>query len=482
MFNKLIALVFITVSSFTELKAQNADLSVHNIVKDSITAKLNRGDYSGIYAMGDTSFKAAVSKADLINFLNSFSLLGKIVSTSLLTEGKETNEYRLQCARKSLKLTLGVMNATSFTSFGLDIYRLPADRTRTLFASDNPLKSPLDSTVQKAVTNYMSNKNVSGLSVGVVKDGKLYSYNFGTVNKNSKKPVNNNTIYEIGSISKVFTGILLANAVIEGKLKLEDDIRKYLDGNYPNLEYDGKPVQVVHLANHTSRIISRPVISNTNESPMDQTFSGMIDTKLITGLLHNIKIDTVPGTKRAYSNFAVSVLGLILEKVYTMPYEQILKKYITQPYHMNQTSISLTKNSKKNAAQGYSNDGTPVPYWTSSAIAPVGGIRSTVTDMLLFMQQQLNKENKSADLSHQLTFGIEKNGKGLLWGIDRTKSNNNLRWSHDGSTDGFSSLIWVMPELNAGVVLLTNNGDFFDESFSNEIFKTIYQYLIKKAV
>ncbi len=464
------------------LSAQIADIKTHNIVKDSIVAKFNRNDFKGIYALADTSFKSAVSENDLINFLKGFTILGKIKSSSLLSEGKETNEYRLQCSRKSLKLTLGVANATSFTSFGLDMFRLPADRTRATFPTDNPLKTSLDSVVQKAVTNYMSNKNVSGISIGVIKDGIAYSYNFGEVKKGTNKLTNNNTIYEIGSVSKTFTGILLANAVLEGKLKLEDDIRKYLDGSYPNLEFNGTPIQVVNLANHTSRITSRPVLKNSSVSPMDQTYTGRFDSKTMNDILKEIKIDTLPGTRREYSNFAVCVLGTILEKVYGMSYEQLIKKYISTPYKMTQTKINLTKQELRNFAQGYSNDGTLIPYWVSNPISPVGGIRSTVSDMLLYMQEQLNVNNKAAALSHQLTFGTEKNGKGLLWGIDRTKSNNNLRWSHDGSTDGFSSLLWVMPELNAGVVLLTNNGDFFDESFNNEIFKIIYQYLIKKAV
>jgi serine-type D-Ala-D-Ala carboxypeptidase/endopeptidase len=337
-------------------------------------------------------------------------------------------------------LTLGVANAESFSNFGIDIYRLPAVRTRTNFKHDNPLKTALDSVVQKAIANYMSNQNVPGLSVGVIKDGESYSYNFGETKKGTNRLIKNTTIFDIGSMSKPFTGILLANAVLEGKLKLEDDIRKYLNDSFPNLQYNGTPIKIVHLANLTSRIPSWPTIGKTSVSPLDAAFTGKFDDKMLSEILANIKLDILPGTKREYSNFAVCLLGKILEKVYVMTYEQTLNKYITTPYKMKQTKINLTKSDLKNYAQGYSIDGRPLSYWTNDLVAPAGGIRSTVSDMLVFMKEQFNTENKAAQLSHQLTSGTEKDGKGLFWGIDRTKANY-LRLSHDGSTPSFASVM-----------------------------------------
>ena len=234
----------ITVSSLNA-QAQLVNLKTHDIVKDSIVSRFNRQDFKGIYKMAGKGFKAAVSEKDMIAFLQNYSVLGKITSSSLLKQSDEGLEYRLQCTYKSIQLTLGVRNKNSYTKFGLDVYRLPAIRTRTNFKSDNPLKTELDSTVQKAVTKYMSNENVAGISIGVISDGKSYAYNFGETKKGSNHAVSNETIYEIGSISKVFTGILLANAVLDNKLKLDDDIRKYLNGNFPNLQYDGTPIKIV---------------------------------------------------------------------------------------------------------------------------------------------------------------------------------------------------------------------------------------------
>lgn len=475
----IISFLFLSLCTIT-LEGQTTDLKTHNIVKDSIVAKFNRQDFKGIYDMADSSFKAAVSEKDLVEFLKSYAILGKVKNNSLLKQDKGDNIlYRLQCARKSMALTLGVTNAKSFTNFGLDLYRLPAERTRTNFASNNPMQTSLDSAVQKAVTGYMNNKNVSGISVGVIKEGNMYSYHFGEVKKGTNQLPTNNTIYALGSIAKTFTGILLANAVIENKIKLDDDIRMYLDGVYPNLQYNNAAIRLVNLANQTSRLPSMPSIPNSFQSPWDESFSAKITKQNLNDILKTIVLDTLPGTKREYSNFAVCLLGKILEKVYKMPYEQILKKYISMPYQMNNTTILLSKAQQKIYAQGYSPDGTEVPNLSNSFIGPAGGIRSTIADMLLYMKEQMNTNNKAAALSHQLTSGTEKNGKGLLWGINRTKANY-LLWSHDGSTDGFSSLIYILPELNAGIILLTNNGNYFDESFNSDIFITIYKYLIAK--
>ena len=477
---KLVAFL-ITVSSLNA-KAQLADLKTHDIVKDSIVSRYNRQDYRGIYDLADSSFKAGVSEKDMIAFLQNYSGLGKIASSSLLKQSDEGLEYRLQCPYKSIQLTLGVRNKNSYTKFGLDLYRLPAIRTRTNFKSDNPLKTELDSTVQKAVTKYMSNENVAGISIGVISDGNSYSYNFGEMKKRTNQLINNKTIYDIGSIAKVFTGILLANAVVENKLKLDDDIRKYLNGNFPNLQYDGTSIKIVHLANLTSRIPSEPTIGKSGITPLNEQFTSKFDDETLSGILSSIVVDTLPGTKREYSNFAPYVLSKILERVYGMTYEELLIKYIANPYKMRQTRITLSKNDKKNYAQGYSMDGTEVPYWKNDVVSPAGGIRSTVSDMLLFMKEQLNTNNKAAQLSHQLTFGTESdgNGRGLFWGISRTKSRNHLRWTHNGSSNGFSSQIWMMPEINAGIVILTNNGNYTDEAINSEILVALYRYLSSK--
>ncbi|HEY8956719.1 serine hydrolase domain-containing protein [Chitinophaga sp.] len=454
----------------TTAKAQS-DTTFYNTVKDSIVTKFNRGDFKGIYAMADSGFKAGFSEPQIVGLLGSAGAMGRILSSELISEEKDHRSYRLIFARKSLQLTLSVTAPASYNSLGLSYYKLPVVRTRQQFLSDNPLKTQLDSVVQKAATIYMSNKNVAGLSVGILLNGQMYIYNYGEVKKGEGRLPGANTIFELGSVTKTFTGILLANAVLEGKAKLDDDISKYLDGNYPNLEYNGQPVRLVHLSNHTSGLPSMPKLTS-GEDPFSP--STHFTPAMLADILHHVTLDTVPGTRRAYSNFAVGLLGIILEKIYHMSYEQALKKYIFDPYHMQQTQISLSPDEDRDVATGYDLEGNPTTYWQNDLAQAAGGIRSTTHDMLLYIQQQLDPRNKAAQLSHELTFGDVNKGTGLNWGVMTTKTGRHLQWSHDGGTDGFTSLCMIYPGLHAGIVLLTNNGDHTDDSFY-DIGRSVYK-------
>jgi CubicO group peptidase (beta-lactamase class C family) len=437
---------------------------------------LNRANDKAVYAMADTGFKANVTEEQLVNLLNTASTFGKIITAKLIsTDTDNVSSYKLVLAKKSLQLNIRAVSASGFDNFGLSFYKLPIVRTRKQFLSDNPLRSHLDSVVQEAVTPYMSNKNVAGLSIGVLQNGEMYTYNFGETKKGSGQLPTANTIYEIGSVTKTFTGIMLANAVLEGKVKLDDDIRKYLDGNYPNLQFAGRPIALVNLSNHTSGLPSQPKIAGSDEDIFSP--STKFNDKMMSDILHQITLDTLPGNRRQYSNFAVGLLGIILEKAYGMNYEQLLKKYILGPYGMKQTKITMSKTDFKSFAQGYDVEGNPAPYWRNRIAEPDGGIRSTTNDMLMYAQEQMNTKDSVAWLSHQLTFGNATQGTGLNWGISTTKAGY-LRWSHDGGTDGFSSLCLIYPELKSAIILLTNNGDHDDQSFW-DIKNLIYNSWIK---
>jgi D-alanyl-D-alanine-carboxypeptidase/D-alanyl-D-alanine-endopeptidase len=321
----------------------------------------------------------------------------------------------------------------------------------------------------------MSNKNVVGLSVGILQNGVSHVYNFGETKKGNGQIPTSNTLYEIGSITKTFTGILLAKAVLHGKVKLADDIRKYLPGNYPNLAFADHPIQLVHLSNHTSRLPSQPGIPQTGEDIFNPDIQ--FTDSMLYRILDEITLDTLPGTRREYSNFAVGLLGIILEKVYGVEYEQLLKKYILRPYGMKQTKISLTKVDLKTLSQGYDVEGNAASYWRNRIAEPAGGIRSTVRDMLLYMKAQLNTKDNATQLSHKITLGDTKKGTGLNWGVFTTKEGH-LRLAHDGGTDGFTSLCLIYPELNSGIILFTNNGDHDDQSFY-DIARLIYSSWLK---
>jgi CubicO group peptidase (beta-lactamase class C family) len=474
---KKLLLILMYCNTVLQTQAQTEKLSNTDIVKDKIVTLLNQNDYKGIYNLAKSNFKSDVKEEQLVTLLQGTAELGKVLKTQLLNTNKDNvAKYRLFYEKKSLQLELKATKSLLYETFGLSFYTLPIVSNRKVFLTDNLMKTKLDSSVQKAVTPYMSNENVSGLSVGVFQNGNMFTYNFGETKKGNNQLPTNETIYEIGSITKTFTGIILASNVQEGKVNLNDDIRNYLDGDFPNLQFGNKPIQLLHLSNHTSRLVSQPLIVGTKKDPFDPTQP--FSEKILSDILHDIKIDTIPGTKIDYSNFAVCLLGHILEKVNKLTYEQLLEKYIFMPAKMTQSKITFTNNDFKKYAQGYSVEGDTTSYWRNKLAEPAGGIRSTTKDMLLYINAQLEAKKESATwLSHQLTVGNNQQGKGLNWNILTTKKGY-LLLSHAGGTDGFSSLCLIYPELKSGIILLTNNGNHDDQSFY-DIGKAIYLDWVK---
>jgi CubicO group peptidase (beta-lactamase class C family) len=473
---RLIILIFLFTSVISN--AQILDNSRTNNLTSTIISEFNNNHFKEIYALADSSFKANVAESDILSLLNSAATLGKIKKYELAIVEDGSHTYRLYFDNKSLFLDISLASdSTSFSRFGLRPYKLPPVLGRVDFLHDNPLKTHLDSIVQTAAKDYMENKNVAGLSIGVFTNNDMYIYNFGETKKGNGSLPTKNTIYEIGSVTKVFTGILLANAVVEGKVKLDDDIRKYLPGVYTNLEYQGKPVTLLQLSNHTSGLPFTVRLPDTKEDPFSP-FVNFNDDMLFK-ILHAVKLDTIPGVQRNYSNLGTAILGQILAKIYGQSYEKLLTTYILKPYGMKQTKIILSKKEKSKMSTGYDMEGKETKYWYNKLAESVGGIHSTASDMLLFIKKQMSDVDSATNLSHQPTFGDKKEGVGLNWDIYTTKKGY-LRLAHDGGTDGFTSVCMIYPEIKSGFVLLTNNGDHNDEAFNN-ISLSVYFALIEKG-
>jgi len=213
----------------------------------------------------------------------------------------------------------------------------------------------------------MKNPGKVALSVGVIYNGAFYKYNYGETSPGSGKMPSSNTLYEIGSITKTFTALPLAHAINEKKIGLNDDIRKYLKGDYPNLQYaNGQRVKIAYLVNHIARFPR-----NTAKS-LDSLFTEDDFYKE----LHAVKLDTLQPYKYSYSNFGYQVLGNILENAYSLTYDQLIKKYITGPLDMSE--IQVYQAGRVNLIRGYNPDKKKMP--DIPAIYPAAGsLRSNIT-------------------------------------------------------------------------------------------------------
>jgi len=313
-------------------------------------------------------------------------------------------------------------------------------------ASDNPMRSKIDSVVQKASLSFMKNPGKVALSVGVIYNGAFYKYNYGETAPGSGQLPSSNTLYEIASITKTFTALLMAHAISEKKIDLNDDIRKYLKGNYPNLQYaNGQKVKIAYLLSHIARF---PRVIKSNDSPVtaDEFYTA----------LHAVKLDTLQPYRYSYSNFGYQVLGHILENAYGLTYSQLVEKYITGPLDMPGTKLYAT--GQVSLIKGYNSDKKITPE-TAISYPAAGGLRSDLDDMLKYADAQLKEQDPVIKQTHRFMFASDDGGsEAMPWSIGRTRD-----WDYfqreDGGSKGFRTMVTTFPECNIGIVLLSNETD-----------------------
>ncbi|MFA6084300.1 MAG: serine hydrolase domain-containing protein [Mucilaginibacter sp.] len=325
-----------------------------------------------------------------------------------------------------------------------------------LVASDNPLISRLDSLVDKSVQRYFQDKRAVGLSIAFVQNGKPHFYDYGETKADNGQLPNNRTIYEIGSMTKSFTGIILARAILDKKINLEDDIRKYLKGSFPNLSYKGTPIRIKDLANHTSRITR--IFPNMWERPSYDSLNPLFNysRQLLYEGLHKMKMDTLPGKIYSYSNMAVALLGTILEDVYGQDYFSLVSKNILKPYQMRDTRIDIGSLPSGRIAWPHNPQRQPVPLWDLGEVPAMGALRSTTADLVNYINANNAETNQAIKLSHQRTFGADQEGMGMNWFIHSSPGGYHIL-EHGGGTGGSRSSLDCFPQLNAGLVILTNS-------------------------
>jgi CubicO group peptidase (beta-lactamase class C family) len=457
---KIILFIFVCCVISTNLFAQVADLYTHHEIKDSIVERFNRNEFKSIYQLADTSsFHRSVE--NLTRFLRNYkNNYGQILSAAFLSDSacqgcnsKRAKYYLLEFQLKSFLMVLEVTPSKKFSSFGLLNYTYPERPETSAIKTNNPLRNSFDLSIDSAAREYFRDPHATGLSIGIIKDGKGLIYHYGEITKGSSQLPTGKTIYEIGSITKTFTATILANAVLENRVRLDDDVRKYLPEPYPNLEYKGQAITFQDLSNHSARIPSEPddYFTQPQYDPMKPWND--YSTSMLWQYLQRVVIDTFPGYKFQYSNVGVSVLGHILEKVYDLPFDELIKKYITDPLRMNYTGTVMDNKINKQMASKYSSNGNPVPYWSQPAFTPAGvGMHSCLDDMLNYLNAQIAEDNSAIRLTHQPT----ANNLGLGWGVGNVGTLYR-KLEHNGATNGFASNIKAFPEIKTGFVILVNS-------------------------
>jgi len=264
----------------------------------------------------------------------------------------------------------------------------------------------------------------AGLSIGVVHGANTHIFNFGTADRTQPQRPTSLTLYRIASITKTFTGTLLAQAVLENRLQLSDDIRKYLDGAYPNLEFDGHPIEIRDLVNHRSGL---PFMLPDRQETLPGYNDDVIPWATRVGEilrnytrrdffadLHTVKLTAIPGTQFKYSNAGAILAGYILERIYQTPYEELVKRRIARPLKMRDTTITLAGPQIQRLVKGFDAQGRVVPD-NPDQLQAAGALKSTVADLLKYVRWQIAESAPEVKLSHQPTFTQGNYSAGLNW-------------------------------------------------------------------
>mgnify|MGYP000456577639 CR=1 FL=1 len=308
---------------------------------------------------------------------------------------------------------------------------------------------------------------INSVSISIYKDGKSYTEHFGELDKGKGNTPTDETIYEIASVTKTFTGYLIAKAVIDNKVALEDDVRKYLKGSYPNLEYKGHPIKIKDIITHTARLPynikeMEEILKNNDESKVRNQISVMFDIakafenatrETFFNELHEIEIDTIPGLKYSYSNIGANLAGHILETVYKKDYRTLLGEHIFSKAGMN-SSYSLYS-SKSILANGHNDNGEIMPFLSlDNSFGAEGSIKSTTPDIINYIKFQLNRD-KYVEESYSKQYQLGKNWVGYFWRIEKNEDDIEY-YRHHGGAFGSQNMLYILPEYNLGIHLITN--------------------------
>lgn len=429
-------------------------------VNDTVIAKYNKGDYKGIYVMANQTYKNLNSEGELTwNLEDKKKVFGQVLSTEMIADLGDIKFFKWICQRGNIKLELW-LDGNSILQYKFNDFILQPNAPVRQPLTDNPLKTQLDSMVDKYARIYMNYPHADGLSLGIYHKGKKYTYNYGEMARGTGKPVTDQTIFTVGSITKTFTGVLLARAVVEKKLKPDDDIRKYLDGSFPNLEYQGHPITLLDLANHTSGISHfrfNAVPANFETMTPAQQLS-YFDAYTLDSLyrdLHNVKLDTMPGTHYYYSLIGTTLLNIALQKVYHESIDRIVRDYYGHTFHMKDTKLATDPADMPRYAEGYNDKGElqpKMPHYTVS----LSTIHSTTRDMMNYVAANVEEKDPAIRLSHQLTFGeLSSFAVGYTWDMEQYYSKYKMIW-HSGYDYGSISLATAYPELHLGMWIWAN--------------------------
>jgi CubicO group peptidase (beta-lactamase class C family) len=295
-----------------------------------------------------------------------------------------------------------------------------------------------------------------GLVVGIVEPSGRRVVAHGA--SGSAAALDGETLFEIGSATKVFTAILLADAVARGEVDLSDPVATLLPSNLRMPSRGGKQITLEHLATHTSGLPRLP--SNLTPKNLSNPYADYTAAQLYE-FLSSHELTRDPGERYEYSNLGAGLLGHVLALKAGVDYETLVRRRITGPLGMASTTVTLDDGLKKRLAAGHNAQRVAVPNWDIPTLAGAGALRSSASDMLRFLSAQLGlmesplSKTMAATLASRRPTGNPRMEIALGWHILQSPGGGEIVW-HNGGTGGYRFFMGFNPKTKRGVVVLSN--------------------------
>jgi CubicO group peptidase (beta-lactamase class C family) len=306
-------------------------------------------------------------------------------------------------------------------------------------------------------------------SLGILNEDEIKYLGF--IKKEGKVSLieNQEEIFEIGSITKIFTSYVLSELVVEKKIKLENRISEYLSIN----SIEAQKITIMQLSNHTSGLPRLPTNFYTHKNYNEKDpYKNYNENCLNEYLKNQIKLETEPGRVFNYSNLGYGILSYIISKLEGDEFQSIVNKRIFAPLGMTNSSFQI-----KRIVKGIDQNGKDANNWHGGILNGCIGIVSTTSDLMKYMNHLLKEDNEISSLQMKESFKVENDYHiGLGWGIRNVEKRKTI--SHGGGSEGYNSYMKLDKVRKKGMVLLTNVSAFHEyrvelEKFSNKMMMAI---------
>ena len=303
---------------------------------------------------------------------------------------------------------------------------------------------PRDEEIRRLLIERLDRRCV-GVVVGVLEPTGTRIVTYGSSGAADGRPLDGETVFQIGSVTKVFTGLLLADMSVRGLVRLEDPAAKFLPADV-RMPQRGRAITLIDLSKHWSGLPSMPTNFSLQGRP--DPYAAYTERDLY-GFLNAYAPTREPGTQE-YSNLGVALLGRLLARHSGLEYEVLLRQRVLAPLKLHSTAISLSTEMQRHLAPGHDRFLQPVDTWNLLEMPASGSLRSTANDLLRFVQSNLNEDSplREAMVLQRIP------GRTLGWG--RSTLGGDAVYGHEGGKEGYRSAVVFNPRTKTGVVVLMN--------------------------